>query len=210
MPKNKATSRGTSRIGFFLGPPTVLSPSTLFPSPTTPIIPVPDHIYHKPSPDQMVETLKVVMMDQSSLDPVPAEYNSCILHVLEAYHDLQVQLQNKDEEIGLLKKSHAKDIDDFYEMAKGWTLKESDYQKEVKRLEVLLSNTEGGMESVSIARTHSLVHGSERASYGISKVISSIKERNANGQGDTLEGKCHRRYFPYSDSHIKILFQEAA
>jgi hypothetical protein len=146
----------------------------------------------------MVETLKVVMMDQSSLDPVPVEYNSCILHVLEAYHDLQVQLQQKDEEMRLLKKSHARDIDDFYEMAKGWAEKENDYQKEMKRLEVLLSNTKGGMETVSMARTQSLVHGSERASDGISRGIGTIKERNAyicKEKQETAEGKSYAKFF---------------
>jgi hypothetical protein len=43
----------------------------------------PESVYHKPSVDHMAETLKVVMMTQSSMDPVPITYNGCILHVLE-------------------------------------------------------------------------------------------------------------------------------
>jgi len=43
----------------------------------------PESVYHKPSVDHMAETLKVVMMTQSLMDPVPITYNGCILHVLE-------------------------------------------------------------------------------------------------------------------------------
>jgi hypothetical protein len=188
--KNKATSRTTSRMGFLLGSPSILTPAAISSTPSPPVIQPPESLYHKPSPDQMVETLKVVMMNQSSLDPVPVQYNSCILHALEAYHDLQLQLWQKDEEVELLKKSHARDIDDFDEMAKRWSTKESDYQKEVKRLEVLLANTEGGMEAVAIARSHSLVHGSKRASDSITRGIGTIKERNEHdSQQDRSAGK---------------------
>ena len=57
----------------------------------------PENLYHRPSGDQMAEELKVVMMRNPTLQPVPVQYNSCILHVLEAYHDLQEQLQTKDQ-----------------------------------------------------------------------------------------------------------------
>jgi len=151
----------------------------------------------------MVEMLKVVMMNQSSMEPVPIQYNSCILHVLEGYYDLRIQLQyvhsiflwprrswhlryaqlirilrSKDEAIELLKQTHTRNIHDFEELASAWHLKEKDYQVEVKRLEVLLSKT-GGLESVSMARSDSVIHGSKKASEIIKSGIGTIKQRNA-------------------------------
>ena len=133
------------------------------------------------------------MMNQSSLEPVPIQYNSCILHALEAYYDLQVQLQRKTEELESLKERHERDIDDFDEMTKGWSKRENDYQQDVKRLEVLLANTKGGMEAVSIARSHSLVHGSRRVSDKISCGIGTIKDRNeSSSQRDRDDSKSSR------------------
>jgi hypothetical protein len=129
----------------------------------------------------MAEMLKVVMMSQSSMDPVPIQYNSCILHVLEAYNDLRVQMLTKDEALKILKQNHARDIKDFEELANSWQIKEKDYQVEVKRLEVLLSKTEGGMEMVSLARSNSSIHGSQKAAETIRKGIGSIKDRNRDG-----------------------------
>lgn len=61
----------------------------------------------------MAETLKVVMMTRNLMEPVPVEYNTCILHVLEAYHDLQEQLEAKDREIEELRLGHTRDVQDF-------------------------------------------------------------------------------------------------
>jgi hypothetical protein len=100
----------------------------------------------------MAETLKVVMMNQSSVDPVPIAYNSCILHVLEAYQNLRMDLSKREDYIEDLKLSHAKDIKDFEALATQWEMKERDYKTELKKLEVLLSRTEGGLEKVTLAR----------------------------------------------------------
>lgn len=139
----------------------------------------PEILYHKPSGDQMAETLKVIMMTRNNFSPVPVEYNSCILHVLEAYQDLREQVNAKQEIIDELKQSHTKDIKDFEQLATRWEKKEQDYKTELKKLEVLLSKTEGGMESVVMARSNSRIHGSKRASDEIGRGISTIKERHA-------------------------------
>lgn len=133
----------------------------------------------------MVEVLKVVMMTQSSMDPVPIEYNSTILHVLEAYYDLRMQLQSTIEAIVVLNQSHGNDIKEFEGMADQWHKKEKDYQVEIKRLEVLLSKTPGGLESVMMARSTSVVSGSKKASEIIRKGIGTIKHRNASQSQDT-------------------------
>jgi hypothetical protein len=138
----------------------------------------PESVYHKPSADHMAETLKVVMMNQSSLDPVPVAYNACILHVLEAYQDLRIELAKKEGSLEELQLSHAKDISDFDDLATEWEMKERDYKVELKKLEVLLSQIEGGMEKVTLARSKSAVHGSA-ATVAIARGISTIKERNS-------------------------------
>lgn len=65
----------------------------------------------------MAETLKVIMMTRNSMDPVPVEYNTCILHVLESYNDLQEMLAVKEGEIEEIKGRHTKDIREFDGMA---------------------------------------------------------------------------------------------
>lgn len=172
MSKGLPTSR-VSYMPFHTSTPLVSTPDTF------PAFRNPESIYHKPSGDQMAETLKVVMMNQSVIDQVPVEYNACILHVLEAYQDLRQQLNTTQETTEELKLSHTKDIKEFEELAAQWENKERGYKTEIKRLEVILSKTEGGMEAVSMARSNSVIHGTKRASETIGRGIGTIKERNA-------------------------------
>lgn len=65
----------------------------------------------------MAETLKVIMMTSNLMESIPVEYNTCILHVLEAYNDLQEMLAVKEGEIEEIKGRHTKDIRDFDSMA---------------------------------------------------------------------------------------------
>jgi hypothetical protein len=116
---------------------------------------------------------------RKALTPRSSRYNTCILHVLEAYQDMRVQLSMQEQAIEDLKVSHTKDIKDFEELASQWEMKEWDYNAELKKLEVLLSKTEGGMETVSMARSNSFIHGSRRAAETISRGLDIIKERNA-------------------------------
>lgn len=184
---NMSRLRPTSRVSSYMGirsstPPIPQTPDTFN------NIRNPESVYHKPSVDHMAETLKVVMMNQNSMDPVPIVYNSCILHVLEAYQDMRMELTKKEDFIEELKLSHTKDIKDFEALATQWEMKEQDYKTELKKLEVLLSRTEGGMEKVTLARSKSAVHGSA-ASETIGRGISTIKERNA-GRNSRSRGQC--------------------
>ncbi|THV53907.1 hypothetical protein BGAL_0039g00190 [Botrytis galanthina] len=140
---------------------------------------IPENVYHKPSGSQMAETLKVIMMTRNLMDPVPVEYNTCILHVLESYNDLQEMLAVKEGEIEEIKGRHTKDIREFDGMAEQWKAKEKDYQKEIKNLEVLLSKTEGGMENVTMARSKSIVHGTRRAADLFEDGMEKIKQNFA-------------------------------
>lgn len=169
----RPTSRVSSCMLFRTATPLIPAPETF------PNLRNPENVYHKPSGDQLAEMLKVVMMNQRTIDPLPVQYNSTIMHVLEAYQDLRMQLIAKEEAIEELKQSHTKDIKDFEELAVAWHQKENDYMVEVKKLEVLLSKTERGMESVAMARLRSVIHGAGKASDTIKRGIGTIKARNA-------------------------------
>jgi hypothetical protein len=129
----------------------------------------PDDTWIAPSVDHMAESLKVVMMKQGSFEPVPIMYNSSILHVLEGYWKLREQVKKQDVVISGLKERAELNEGDFEKTAEEWVEKENDYKAEIKRLEVILSKTEGGLESVSLARGGSVVHGTKKASDAIKR-----------------------------------------
>ncbi|KAH7418431.1 hypothetical protein BKA64DRAFT_199173 [Cadophora sp. MPI-SDFR-AT-0126] len=172
-PRLRPTSRVSSYIGMRPSTPPIPQTSDTYFS-----LKDPESIYHEPSRDQMAEMLKVVMMNQSSTTPVPVEYNSCILHVLEAYHELRTELRLREDTIEELKHTHTKDIKDFEMLATQWETKEQDYKAEMKKLEVLLSKTDGGLEKVSLARSKSTVHGAQRVGDSIKRDIGTIKARH--------------------------------
>lgn len=145
----------------------------------------------------MAETLQVIMMNQSSMDPLPIEYNACILHVLESYYDLRQQLNAQQDTIEELKENHTKNVNDFEALATRWELKEEDYKTELKKLEVLLSKTNGGMEEVSLARSKSRIHGSQRASDEIGRGINTIKRRH---RSSNTESKSEDTTIQFPDS----------
>lgn len=123
--------------------------------------------------------MKVIMMTRNLMDAVPIEYNSHILHLLEAYQDGQEQLVKKTLIIKEVKEAHTRDIHEFESLTEEWESREKDYKAEVKRLEVLLSKTEGGMETVTMARTKSRIHGSKKFSESLGRDFGTIKERHA-------------------------------
>ncbi|KAL2074400.1 hypothetical protein VTL71DRAFT_8178 [Oculimacula yallundae] len=178
VPTPNPRLRPASRVSSYIGirpatPPIPEAPDTFY------SFKDPESIYHEPSPDQMAEMLKVVMMTQSFGTSVPIEYNSTILHVLEAYQEMRMELKRREEAIEELKESHTKDIKDFEALATQWEIKEQNYKTELKKLEVMLSKTEDGLEKVSLARSKSTVHGSQKVGESIKRDIGTIKARHA-------------------------------
>ncbi|CAD6456634.1 07dfcb61-dfbb-4004-bee6-acf7b4e9139d [Sclerotinia trifoliorum] len=176
MKSIRPASRVSSYMGFRSSSTANLHTSDTF---TFQHVNIPENVYHKPSGSQMAETLKVVMMTRNLMEPVPVEYNTCIVHVLEAYNDLEEELARKDGEIDDIKARHTKDIREFDVMAEQWKAKEKDYQKEMKNLEILLSKTEGGMENVTMARSKSVIHGARRAADFFEDGMEKIKQNFA-------------------------------
>lgn len=117
-----------------------------------------EQIWHNPDPDQMAETLKVAMMTQDSFDPLHVRFNSCILHVLEAYHHQREVLIVRDREIRDQRQSHENDIKDFKQQRLQWIEKEEEYKNDMKKLEVMLATGARGLELVTLARSKSALN----------------------------------------------------
>jgi hypothetical protein len=81
-----------------------------------------------------------------------------------------------------------------------WRLKEKDYQKDLKSLEILLSKKEGGMEDVSLARTQSIVHGSQRAADIFEDGLDKIKKNIARYSSGGGEHVRHSPSFHHSNN----------
>ncbi|CZR54270.1 uncharacterized protein PAC_04153 [Phialocephala subalpina] len=173
--------RPASRVSSYIG----LRPNTspVYDTDTFPNFRKPDNVYYRPSGDQMAEMLKVAVMSKGTFDPLPKEYNSCILHVLEAYQGMRDEIAKKDEEIEAMKQRHTMATKDFENMATKWEAREKDYQAELKKLEVILSKTEGGMEKIMLARTKSRVHGSKK----IKEAVNELRSANQRDTGRALK-----------------------
>jgi hypothetical protein len=70
MSRLRPTSRVSTHIGILSSTPPIPQTPDVFANMRAPL-----EMYHRPSPDQMAESLKVVMMNQSSMDYVPIAMN---------------------------------------------------------------------------------------------------------------------------------------
>jgi hypothetical protein len=136
-----------------------------------------EQIWHNPDPDQMVETLKVAMMTQNSFDPLHIPFNSCILHVLEAYHHMRKKLIAKGREIRDREHRYKNDIKEFRLQQLRWKGKEDGYKSEMKKLEVLLATEARGLEIITLARSRIALNGTTRAEATESEQVEKESER---------------------------------
>jgi hypothetical protein len=112
--------------------------------------------------EQMVDKLKVLMMTKPVLDPIPIEYHSCVLHLLEAYASLRQDKKDMEAKhrktVETIQRGFQSVIDEYFE-------REAGFLAEIKRLEVIMSQTSfEGLETVTMARTASLVDRSKEGS----------------------------------------------
>ncbi|KFY43587.1 hypothetical protein V494_01912 [Pseudogymnoascus sp. VKM F-4513 (FW-928)] len=121
-----------------------------------------DKTIYNPTSHQLAETLKVIMMNNGSCNPVPAEYNSCILQVLEGYHENYLELQAKIKELEEAKKEKDETAEELWNKTLQWKEEESRYKTEIKKLEVILAKTPQGMELVTMARSQSVVRRNKK------------------------------------------------
>ncbi|KAI8151563.1 hypothetical protein K4K49_008753 [Colletotrichum sp. SAR 10_70] len=120
---------------------------------------------HAASLEQMINTLHQVMMTKPVLDPVPIENNSCILHLLEGYRELQEQLRVTERALAEEKETKERSLEEFAKVSSEWEKKETDFRAEIKRMELVLADiAPDGVGAVALARSGSIVDRSSRSS----------------------------------------------
>ena len=63
------------------------------------------------------------MMTRYTIDPIPVEYNACILHVLEAYQELREMVDGSEAVLEGVKEEHRRDVEEFGRMSLRWETK---------------------------------------------------------------------------------------
>ncbi|KAJ2981572.1 hypothetical protein NUW58_g6657 [Xylaria curta] len=107
-------------------------------------------------------------MTHDVLEPIPVEYNSNIIHLIEGYAKAQKTIQEVEAAKQELKQSLERNLEQCQLVVDDCLQRESQYQAEVKRLEFLLfRNRRRGPEAVALAKTDSFVDSSNFESGGL-------------------------------------------
>lgn len=140
-----------------------------------------DKVWHNPSTEQMVEALQVIMMTKGALQPIPIEYNSYILHLIEAFDHTQEKIEAANAARDQAQNSCSHLTQDFKTVADEWAKREAQYKAEVKRLEVILARTSrDGLETVTLARTNSVV---DRREPNPRQFVTKLQELRSQDSG---------------------------
>ncbi|KAF7558580.1 hypothetical protein G7046_g5582 [Stylonectria norvegica] len=124
-----------------------------------------DHVWHNPSLDQMAAALRVTMMTHPLLEPLPVQYHSYILHVIEGYAGVRSKLSKTEKQLVDGEKLRQKETEAFKAMHEDCMIREARYKAEIKRLELIIHKTSAkGLEAVALARRGSLIRGTARGS----------------------------------------------
>ncbi|KAI8952635.1 hypothetical protein F4801DRAFT_577162 [Xylaria longipes] len=141
-----------------------------------------DRIWYNPSLDQMVKALQVSLMTRDVLEPIPIEYNSYILHLIEGFAKAQSKIRKAEGAYQELQQSLEQNLEQFRLAVNDWRKRESRYQAEVKRLEVLLSKSSpDGLEAVALARTNSVIDRSGTKRRGLLSRLNELKMDHFDG-----------------------------
>ncbi|TGJ84313.1 hypothetical protein E0Z10_g4437 [Xylaria hypoxylon] len=140
-----------------------------------------DHVWYNPSLDQMVEALQVLLMTHGVLHPIPIQYNSYVLHLVEGFAAAQESIRKAKAAYQEVKQSLENNLEQFRLVTNDWLERESQYRAEVKRLEVILSkSSQSGLEAVALARTNSIVDRSGSQSSGFLSRLDQLRKRHVN------------------------------
>ncbi|KAI1487534.1 hypothetical protein F5X96DRAFT_143615 [Biscogniauxia mediterranea] len=164
-----------------------------------------DRIWYNPSLEQMVETLQVAIMSKGVLSPIPVEYNTYVLHLIEGFAGSREKIRAVDTAYAGVKQSLEQNLEEFKSLVDDWLARERQYKAEIKRLEVLLSRTSReGLEAVALARTHSIVDrsGPEAKEFisRLTRLSSHHRESTSSGQHDKLCDSPDRTTLPEPSS----------
>lgn len=81
-------------------------------------------------------------MTRGSVEPIPVEYNSYVIHLVEGYASAQEEIRKMKVNCEEMKLSLERNFEQFRLVADEWFEREAQYRAEVKRLEVLLVSSE--------------------------------------------------------------------
>jgi hypothetical protein len=122
-------------------------------------------IWDRSALDRMVDQLKVLMMTKPVLEPIPIEYNSYVLHLLEGYAALKQDMTDLAAKHQQTVETIAQNQRTFQAISEEYFERETSFLAEIKRIEVIMSRTStDGLETVTLARTASLVDRSTKGS----------------------------------------------
>jgi hypothetical protein len=180
-------------LGRVSSPPVSPPPpqNTSEPRPGDIIIKESDRVWHNPSLLQMVEALQVIMMTKPVLDPVPVQYNSYILHLIEGFANLQKRNATLNRKLREATDGRERDLEQFKALCEEWINREKGYKDEIKRLEVILAReSRGGLSTVTLARADSVV---DRSGQDAGSFMSRLRQAGKISQ----HGKtCPQHYDP--------------
>jgi hypothetical protein len=86
----------------------------------------------------MVEALQVLLMTRGGQEPIPLEYNSHVVHLVEGFANAREKIRKLEMASQEAKQTLEQNLEQFRLVADDWLERESQYRAEVKRLEVLL------------------------------------------------------------------------
>ncbi|KAI1497146.1 hypothetical protein F5X99DRAFT_32131 [Biscogniauxia marginata] len=162
-----------------------------------------DRIWYNPNLDQMVEALQVALMTKGILSPIPVEYNTYVLHLVEGFADSREEIRTADAAYAGVKQSLEQNLEEFRLLVDDWLEREKQYKAEIKRLEVLLSRTSlEGLEAVALARTNSVV---DRSGPEAKEFISRLTRLSSHHK-DHSSSRHHKR--PCDDRLDPIIVPE--
>ncbi|TRX92921.1 hypothetical protein FHL15_006059 [Xylaria flabelliformis] len=143
-----------------------------------------DRIWYNPSLDQMVEALQVLLMTRGVLEPIPLEYNSYILHLIEGFAKARADTRKAEAAHTELKQTLEQNLEQFRLVAEDWRQKEAQYLAEIKKLEVLLSkSSKDGLEVVALARTTSVIDRYSNRRRGFLSRLDEIRRDHFDSSG---------------------------
>ncbi|KAI9806061.1 MAG: hypothetical protein M1833_004468 [Piccolia ochrophora] len=96
-----------------------------------------DNVYC-PDIDQMADTLQRAVMVRVG-KPLPPEFTSALLHVLEAYRDQKTAIKNLKAEVKKEKVKHVNNMEKMEVIRQHWVEEEQDYENEIERLRAIVA-----------------------------------------------------------------------
>lgn len=143
-----------------------------------------DRVWHNPSADQMADALRAAIMTRPITRPLPPEYNSFVLHLIESYGASQKRLAEADMRLADAEAHRRLDTDTHTSQLQSWVAKETQYKAEIKRLELLIHQTSSsGLEAVMLARSGSLVNRQGRVRVRSGAVTVADPHVRGSGHG---------------------------